>query len=259
MDYVKEYLSHLKHEIKQREIAPGVVEITTPFLDRFNDYTQIYIQEGIGQFRISDDGYILNNLEMQGIYIDSSPHKEKILRSILNRFGLRMDTRTKEIYATESIPSKVMLAFHRVLQGMLDIDDMFYLVTPTATDFFSDKVTQFFKQHKVYNTKNVSFMGRSGYMHTYDFLLQENEKHPGRVVRLMNKPEKATFERFAFSWEDIREKVAADGDIKKCIILINDASRENSANVKNISAGFTAYGIESALWSQREEQLPLFH
>lgn len=259
MDYVKEYLHHLKQEIKQKKIAPGVTEITTPFLDRFNDYTQIYIQEGIGHVRISDDGYILNNLEMQGIRIDSSPHKKKILRGILNRLGLKVDAATREIYTTESNRTKIIPSFHRVLQGMLDIDDMFYLVTPTATDLFADKVANFFKEHKVYNTKNVSFMGRSGYMHTYDFLLQENEMHPSRVVRLMNKPDKATFERFAFSWEDIREKVVADGDIKKCIILINDASREKSANVKNIATGFTAYGIESALWSQREQQLALFH
>jgi hypothetical protein len=39
-----------------REVNDQYVEITTPYLDRHNDYTQIYVRRDNGAFMLTDGG-----------------------------------------------------------------------------------------------------------------------------------------------------------------------------------------------------------
>ena len=48
------------------------VEITTPYLDRHNDYLQIYVKRRDNGFVITDGGYILDDLEQSGCKIEGA-------------------------------------------------------------------------------------------------------------------------------------------------------------------------------------------
>ncbi len=254
-DYVNEYIRWLKANMTQRKIRDDLTEITTPFLDRNNDYTQVYIENKLGGFKITDAGYILDDLSISGMDITSSAHRKKILDWILNRFGLQVDEKTNEIFAYANRKEAIPKIVHRVLQGMLDINDMFYLNNSAVTSMFHEDVKQFFKKHQIYSSQNVSYAGVSGFYHAYDFLLQENKKNPGRLVRLMNRPQKATFERFAFAWNDIKPMLESNGDVKTCIILINDMDVPKKKNIMDIANGFSKYGMRPFLWSKREQNI----
>ena len=62
---VSTYVDWLKAKIEVQDIN-GVCEITTPFLDRHNDRLQIYVERGEHGLRLTDDGYIITDLEMSG-------------------------------------------------------------------------------------------------------------------------------------------------------------------------------------------------
>ena len=60
-----EYWEWLRGKTTLRELDDRV-EITTPYLDRHNDYLQIYAERRDGGFVLSDDGYVLEDLELSG-------------------------------------------------------------------------------------------------------------------------------------------------------------------------------------------------
>ena len=65
------YNAWLKEKTVLREVADWV-EITTPYLDRHNDYLQIYAKRVDGSFILTDDGYTIEDLLQSGCRLDSS-------------------------------------------------------------------------------------------------------------------------------------------------------------------------------------------
>ena len=62
---VEAYLAWLRDRISVAEID-GVCEITTPFLDRHNDQLQIYVEREGDRLRLTDDGYVIGDLQSSG-------------------------------------------------------------------------------------------------------------------------------------------------------------------------------------------------
>ena len=49
-----------------REVNDEYVQITTPYLDRHNDYTQIYVRREAGGFVLTDGSETINDLRASG-------------------------------------------------------------------------------------------------------------------------------------------------------------------------------------------------
>lgn len=119
--HINNYLEWLRKNMKEETLPNGVVEITTPFLDRHNDYTQIYLQKlEDGNYRVTDLGYTVDDLEMCGVDITTGKRYE-ILRRTLNVMGAQFDNKSKELYI-ECDGSKLAEAQHALIQCMLDVN-----------------------------------------------------------------------------------------------------------------------------------------
>ena len=130
-DLVDTYVEWInqKHSVKDID---GVCEIATPFLDRHNDQLQIYVKKAGDTLILTDDGYILGDLELSGFEI-TTENRKRVLHSILNGFGARLQG--GEIIAeatTESFPQKK----HDLIQAMLAINDLFVMAQPMVARFF---------------------------------------------------------------------------------------------------------------------------
>ena len=80
----EKYINWLEKEISVNQIGE-YLEITSPFLDRYNDYLQVYAKlEKDDEIILTDDSYIINNLQMSGIDIKSTKRKQW-LESFLNK------------------------------------------------------------------------------------------------------------------------------------------------------------------------------
>lgn len=231
----------------QEQISERLIEVTTPFLDRHNDYTQIYIEDNEdGTFIVSDKGYTLSDLEMCGVEFNTQKKKTLLIQT-LNRLGIKHNKDTSELYVScnkEELPE----VQHRVMQGMLDINDMFYLSTPTVRSLFLDDVKKFFNKNKIYYSENISVAGKSGFSHSFPFMLQRNENNPERFIRLINSTSRSNIERAIFSWDDTRQNREKD---TKLIICINDSGKINTSNI----TGFNEYGIDYFFWSDRGKNI----
>jgi hypothetical protein len=67
-----EYAQWLRDKSVLREVNDRYVEITTPYLDRHNDYTQIYVRRDNGGFVLTDGGETIQDLRASGCDLETS-------------------------------------------------------------------------------------------------------------------------------------------------------------------------------------------
>lgn len=95
---VETYLAWLKDTTTLRQVDDWI-EITTPYLDRHNDYLQIYIRRQNDNYTLTDDGYILADLERSGCNLNT-PKRNALLTMTLNGFGVQLDNNALTVHAT---------------------------------------------------------------------------------------------------------------------------------------------------------------
>lgn len=241
---VDDYLKWLKSNMSQEVLNNGIIEITTPFLDKNNDYTQIYVEKKDDKLTLSDYGYTISELLMIGIDTNS-PKRRDIIKTILNRFGIKL---IDDKLTVDTTLKNYPMAKHNLLQAMLAIDDLFYLSRPNVVSVFTEEIESFFEKNDIYYMSNVSFIGIAGYTHNYEFTLQRSKNNPERLIKAANNLTKSMTESILFAWDDTRAVRKEDSVL---YTFINDS---NKISDKYISA-LENYGVSPIIWSKRDEYL----
>jgi len=242
--FIDSYLSWLREKITFTNVN-GVIEISTPFLDNHNDHIQLYIVQKNGHFVITDDGYTVSDLIMSGCDLSSSKRKE-ILNVILNGFGVKLDGKELYVEATErNYPQKK----HALLQAVLSVSDMFMLTQSRVSSVFLEDVEGFFDQNEVRFTSSIQISGKSGFYHTYDFVIPASRQKPERLIKAINNPSKEKAESVLFSWGDTREMRKNDSMM---YVFLNDIDKSIRSGVTD---AFLQYDVQPVLWSEREKSI----
>lgn len=240
---VDRYVRWLQDKTTLRQLADWV-EITTPYLDRHNDHLQMYAKKTNGGFLLTDDGYILNDLEMQGCKLDS-PKRQALLKQALNGFGVSQNAGTGalEVVATvDNFPQRK----HSLVQAMLAVNDLFYLASPNVLSLFYEDVVAWLDASDVRYTPTVKFSGKSGYDHLFDFVIPKSRKQPERLLQTIGRPSKSEAEAVVFKWFDTKETRSPDSMM---YALLNDTERSVPPGVLEAMRN---YGINAVPWSNRQ-------
>ena len=235
------YHAWLKDKTFLREIGRWV-EITTPYLDRHNDYLQIYAERSDGGFVLTDDGYIIDDLEQNDCNLES-PKRRDLLKMTLNGFGVQLEGNALLVRAANE---NFALRKHNLIQAMLAVNDMFYLATPMVANLFYEDVVDWLDLHDIRYTPKVKFTGRTGYDHLFDFVIPKSRRRPERIVKTINRPNRNTAQSMVLSWVDTREVRSSDS---QAYALINDAEGSVSQAVVDALRG---YEVKPVPWRQRE-------
>ena len=218
------------------------VEITTPYLDRHNDYLQIYAKKKNGQIILSDDGYIIQDLIQSGFSLKSSKRKS-LLNTTLNGFGISLKDNTLTVTANKNnFASKK----HNLIQSMLAVNDLFYLSEPFVESFFFEDVKTWMDENEIRYIQNVKFTGATGYDHVFQFAIPKSKSMPERILRAINTPRRDTAESFAWAWVDTR-KIRPPDSIAYAIL--NDIDKPLP---DDMTEALLSYDINPAPWSQRD-------
>ena len=143
-------------------------EITTPYLDRHNDYLQIYARKTDKGFVLTDGGETLLDLEQSGCLMDS-PKRQAILQTILNGFGVEQQATELQVNATSD---NFALRKHNLIQAILSVHDMFFLASSTIEALFFEDVATWLETVDIRYTPRVKFSGKSGFDHMFDFVIK---------------------------------------------------------------------------------------
>lgn len=237
-----DYVAWLRDKTLLRQID-NWVEITTPYLDRHNDYIQIYARRVNSGFILTDDGYTIDDLEQSGCKLNS-PKRQDLLKMTLNGFGIQLCDNALEVHAS---PDNFALRKHNLVQAMLAVNDMFYLAVPMVASLFYEDVVAWFDLHEVRYTPKVKFTGKTGYDHLFDFVIPKSRQQPERILQTINRPNRDTAQAVAFAWIDTKEVRPPDS---KAYALLNDSE---AAIPSPVLDALTNYDVRPIPWSTREQ------
>lgn len=241
---IDQYYAWLRDKTAWRQIKEWV-EITTPYLDRHNDYIQLYLKQEDGGFVLTDDSHTITDLIQSGCSLDS-PKRQKLLQMTLHGFGVHLRDQALVVQATQA---NFALRKHNLLQAILAVNDLFYLASPTVASFFFEDVALWLDNHDIRYTERVKFAGRSGYDHMFDFVIPKSKRQPERILKVLNNPNKEYAQATAFSWLDTREARSPEA---AAFAVLNDEGREVASTV--IEA-LQNYEITPMPWTKRDAML----
>ena len=121
-----QYTKWLRDKTSLRQISDWI-EISTPYLDRHNDCLQIYAKRQNGGYLLTDDGYIIEDLQQSGCKLDTGK-RQALLNMTLNGFGIRLNDGRLEIQAS---PDNFAVRKHNLVQAMLAVNDLFNRIQNT--------------------------------------------------------------------------------------------------------------------------------
>jgi hypothetical protein len=237
-----DYLAWLRDKTSLRQIDKWI-EITTPYLDRHNDYIQIYAGEANSGFVLTDDGYTIDDLEQCGCKLESSKRQD-LLKMTLNGFGVQLHDKALEVHASHD---NFALRKHSLVQAILAVNDMFYLAMPMVASLFYEDVVIWLDLHEVRYTPKVKFTGKSGFDHLFDFVIPKSRWKPERILQAINRPSRETAQAVAFSWIDTKEVRPVDS---KAYALLNDSELPISAGVID---ALRSYDVQPVPWTKRDD------
>lgn len=236
-----DYWAWLKDNTHTRD-TNGWREITTPYLDRHNDQLQIYVQEEGDGYVLTDDGYIIQDLEMSGCDL-SGDKRQDLLRITLNGFGIQREGDALKTHATART---FALKKHNLLQAMLAVNDMFFMAQAMVASLFVDDVAHWLDQSEIRYIARIKYTGKSGFDHTFDYAIPKSREAPERIVKAINHPDADAAKSLILAWTDTQEVRTPDS---RGIALLNDSEQRPS---RNVIRSLGQYGIEPILWSTRE-------
>lgn len=236
------YWDWLRDKTTLREVNDWI-EITTPYLDRHNDCLQIYARRVNGGYVLTDDGYIIEDLEQSGFKI-SGDKRKAMLDMTLSGFGVQLSGKAIEVQA---VAENFALRKHSLVQAMIAVNDLFCLASPTIVSLFHEDVANWLDLSDIRYTSNIKFTGKSGYDHRFDFVIPKSKNYPERVLRVINRPNRDTAQAIAFSWLDTRKVRAPEA---RAHAILNDSEQAVSENVLE---AMRKYEVDPMLWSNREE------
>jgi hypothetical protein len=243
---MEDYRAWLKDKSAVRDVNGTWVEITTPYLDRNNDALQIYARQSNGGLLLSDDSYIIHDLEASGCSL-TTPKRRDLLRMTLNGFGVKLHDEALEIGATRE---NFALRKHSLVQAMLAVNDLFYTSKSVVESLFSEDVISWLDTNDVRYTPQVKFTGTSGCDHLFNFVIPKSRQQPERILQAINRPNRDAAESVIHKWTDTREVRPRES---KAYALLNDAEVE--AIPGDITEAFRAYQIKAVPWRQRSDVL----
>jgi len=238
---ISEYHAWLKDKTVLRRID-NWIEITTPFLDRHNDYIQIYAKKANGGLILTDDGSTIRDLEQSGCKLESRKRQD-ILNLTLNGFGVKTEEKALLVHASND---NFALRKHNLVQAILAVNDIFYLSVPIVESLFYEDVVAWLDLHEVRYTPKVKFTGKTGFDHLFDFVIPKSRRHPERIIKTINRPSRDTAQAAVLAWVDTREVRSPESC---AYALLNDSDQAVSSAVID---ALQSYEVRPVPWSKRE-------
>lgn len=244
---IDSYIHFLREHTVHNTVDNGWISITTPFLNIYNDYIEIYCKKEAERILLSDGGETLNNLELSGVTFSRSLRRKTIFEQILLNFGVSADNHKALVVSTDL--NGFAQAKHNLLSAIMEISDMYMVSKPNVFTVFRDDVNGFLDEQEVIYTPGFISKGASGIEFNFDFQIAHRKTEI--LLNTFNTINKSNLAIFLFNWGDIkatREKIAKKS--VRGLAIINDDTKEPNPQLLN---ALESNGAEYIVWSKRHE------
>lgn len=219
--------------------------IHTPFLDAFSDNISVYALMKGDDIVLSDDKNTSISLELSNVNI--TPKRSEQIKYLLRKHSVEMNEESEIVKKTKK--NNFSRDLHSLISAIIDIGSLYLTSQDRTVSFFKDDVLNYLDNKKIFYTENVSFVGTSNFVHTYDMVFQKNENNPERLSNVLESINKGKLAELIFSWNDTKNSRNKDS---KLIIFLNNQEKE--IDNKYIEA-LENYDIIPLLWKEKEHYL----
>lgn len=112
---------------------------------------------------------------------------------------------------------------------------------------FKEDVERWLALSDIRFVPNFQVVGKTGYVHNFDFAIPASRKAPERIIKAIGNPNKDAALAFVTSWIDTSDQRP---EKSRALAFLNDSSRVIGPPVLD---ALRQYDIEPVLWSEREE------
>ncbi len=181
----------------------GVYHVTLPILDRLNDWMSVRVEVANNRCRISDCGYVYQDLELAGItYIPGSDSKNSIIiDTIKNNLQCSFDNDISEFYLECSLDElgRKLLYF---LQAISHIDFVAYGTQGFVSNNhvrFRFTVSSYFRSKDCVYEEEPEYKGAKGFSHSFNYRMAN-----GCIVDLLSENNLNYKYAIMYKWDDAR-------------------------------------------------------
>lgn len=247
--YLDDYYKFLKEKTKVTDLPTGNwVEISTPFLNLFNDSIDIYAQRNNGKVLLSDDGQTIKNLELGGIEFSHSPKRRDLLDGILLNYGIKFDKDKKELFTDaneNNFPQKKL----NLISAISEANDLFVLAKHSVASIFREDVKQYLDDNEIIYTPYFISKGSIGLEFTFDF--QIAYKKLEILIKAFNSVNKLNLPHFLFTWDDVKQ--VRERQTEKKVIGLAVINNEEKEIKEEYLEALQSKNAESILWTERNK------
>ena len=258
---IENYYSWLKDKTAWKNIKnTGWLSITAPYLDRHNDYIQIYLKKRSDGYLLTDDGDTIEGLRADGCKLDSLKRQQLLLLT-LRGYGVDKEDNKLQIKAVSD--SDFPLCKHSLIQAILAVNDMFYMTSSHVANLFFEDVQKWLDKSRIRYSPRIQFKGLSNYSRNFDFVIPKSSNSPERLIKTINNPVKSNIDSIMMDWEDTKSVRSPNSrlyafinDGKKGVAKFNEKSDDvlsSKSTIEKASSALKSYKINPVLWSERNE------
>lgn len=239
------YADWLIKNSSEEDLGAGWIELTLPFLDRHNDYCQIYVQPRVNGYYLTDDKATIRDLIQAGCLLNT-PKRKYLAECILSSLGIDLNVlKTEEIFSEaseQSFPEDLQ----SVLQAMLAFGGLANTAPSTVESIFKEDVLMWLGQLRPNFETDVKYEGISGLTHTFDFRLPPSDSKPEQILQSISTPDRPHIQSFAFSALDTLE---ARGKNTEVFAVLNDKRKLNT----KLTGALLKSRVTPLKWSKRDQ------
>lgn len=243
---INKYITFLRENISVHEVDNGWYSITTPFLNMFNDYIDIYCCKKENKIYLSDDGETIRNLNSVGVSFSRSKTRKQILNQILLNYNIKISNQNDELIV-ETDMNGFAQAKNNLLSAIMEISDMYMTSKTTTVSVFKDEVRNYLDEQQIIYTPEFIARGSTGLEFNFAFQIAGRKKEI--LINAFNIINKNNLTFFLFDWNDVKDARQRLSNKKITgLAIIND--REKNIDGKYLDA-LTAKGTDFILFSKR--------
>ncbi|MGX7070406.1 DUF1828 domain-containing protein [Gemella bergeri] len=214
----EEYMNYISKNTHMNLLAGDSYEVNTLYTNAYGDGISFTIKYDGNHYILTDDGFTLWELQLNGIDLTKKNKRYQLLKSILNYNGLEL---SGEEIIKKTKRQNLGQAIHDMTQVLLNVYDLSLLHPQTVQSHFLDDVRGYFDGNADYNVfPDLSITGKSRIEHKFNFLMMSKGKY--KLVQVHNKITKDKLHFILASWLDTTEnRIKSYGRNESLSIIIS--------------------------------------
>lgn len=200
----EEYINYVRENTHFNLLAGESYEVVTPYTNTYGDGISFTIKYEGSHYIVTDDGFTIWKLQLNGINLTNKTKRQQLLNSILNYNGFELSGNEILKKAKRTTLGQTI---HDMTQVLLNIYDLSALHPQNIQSHFLEDVKMYFNKSTEYNVfPDLSITGRSKLEHKFNYLMMSKGKY--KLVQVHNKINKEKMDFILASWLDTTENRA---------------------------------------------------